>query len=102
MDGRVNSIGLAAGVVGFAILIGAAAPRSGFALKASLVVYGGALVAMLGCSALYNAKCESRRRDLFRRLERSDEAAEAYRRALELTTNASEIRFLEQRLAEVT
>lgn len=69
VDGWVNSIGLAAGVVGFAILIGAAAPRSGFALKASLVVYGGALVAMLGCSALYNAKCESRRRDLFRRLD---------------------------------
>ncbi len=42
------------------------------------------------------------RADLFRRLERGDEAAEAYRRALELTTNASEIRFLEQRLAEVT
>ena len=32
VDGWVNSIGLAAGVVGFAILIGAAAPRSGFAL----------------------------------------------------------------------
>ena len=42
------------------------------------------------------------RADLFRRLERSEEAAEAYRRALELTTNAYEIRFLEQRLAEVT
>jgi hemolysin III len=68
VDGWVNAIGLAAGVVGFAILIGAA-PQSGFALKASLVVYGGALVAMLGCSAHYNAKCESRRRDLFRRLD---------------------------------
>jgi RNA polymerase sigma-70 factor, ECF subfamily len=42
------------------------------------------------------------RADLCRRLERGDEAAEAYRRALELTTNASEIRFLERRLAEVT
>ena len=69
VDGWVNAIGLAAGVVGFAILIGAAAPESGFALKASLVVYGGALVAMLGCSALYNARCESPRRDPFRRLD---------------------------------
>jgi len=51
VDGWVNAIGLAAGVIGFAILIGAAAPESGFALKSSLVVYGGALVAMLGCTA---------------------------------------------------
>jgi RNA polymerase sigma-70 factor, ECF subfamily len=40
--------------------------------------------------------------DLLRRLERRDEAAAAYRRALELTTNRSERRFLEGRLAEVT
>ena len=40
--------------------------------------------------------------DLFRRLERRDEAAAAYRRALELTTNRSERSFLEGRLAEVT
>lgn len=69
VDGWVNAIGLAAGVVDFAILIGAAAPESGFARKSSLAVYGGALVAMLGCSALYNASCESRGRDLFRRLD---------------------------------
>ena len=42
------------------------------------------------------------RADLFRRLERGDEAAESYRRALELTTNDSETRFLERRLAEVS
>ena len=42
------------------------------------------------------------RADLYRRLERRDEAATSYRRALELTTNDSESRFLEQRLAEVT
>jgi RNA polymerase sigma-70 factor (ECF subfamily) len=42
------------------------------------------------------------RADLYRRLDRRDEAAEAYRRALELTTSDSESRFLERRLAEVS
>ena len=42
------------------------------------------------------------RADLYRRLERNEEAATSYRRALELTTNASERRFLESRLAEVS
>lgn len=42
------------------------------------------------------------RADLYRRLERPGDAAASYRRALELTTNESESRFLERRLAEVT
>jgi RNA polymerase sigma-70 factor (ECF subfamily) len=42
------------------------------------------------------------RADLYRRLDRREEAADAYRRALELTTSASERRFLERRLAEVS
>ena len=44
----------------------------------------------------------SARADLLRRLERFDEAGAAYRRALELTANASETKFLEGRLAEVS
>ena len=44
----------------------------------------------------------SARADLLRRLERFDEAGAAYRRALELTTNASEIRFLQGRLAKLS
>jgi RNA polymerase sigma-70 factor (ECF subfamily) len=43
----------------------------------------------------------SARADLLRRLGRSDEAARAYRRALELATEPPERAFLEQRLAEV-
>jgi RNA polymerase sigma-70 factor (ECF subfamily) len=43
----------------------------------------------------------SARADLLRRLERNDEAEEAYRRALELVTNPVERRFLERRLDEV-
>lgn len=41
------------------------------------------------------------RADLFRRTGRLDAAAECYRRALEIATNAAERRFLERRLAEV-
>jgi RNA polymerase sigma-70 factor, ECF subfamily len=44
----------------------------------------------------------SARADLLRRLDQSHEAAEAYRRALELTTNAVERHFLERRLSEVS
>jgi RNA polymerase sigma-70 factor (ECF subfamily) len=43
----------------------------------------------------------SGRADLLRRLGRANEAAEAYRRALELVANDVERRFLERRLDEV-
>ena len=43
----------------------------------------------------------STRADLLRRLERSDEAADEYRRALDLTTNRAERAFLERRLREL-
>jgi RNA polymerase sigma-70 factor, ECF subfamily len=43
----------------------------------------------------------SARADLLRRLGRNDEAADAYRRALELTRQPAERAFLERRLAEV-
>jgi RNA polymerase sigma-70 factor (ECF subfamily) len=42
------------------------------------------------------------RADLLRRLSRNGEAAEAYRRALELTANPVERRFIERRLADLT
>jgi RNA polymerase sigma-70 factor (ECF subfamily) len=42
------------------------------------------------------------RADLYRRLDRRDDAAAAYRRALELTTNEAESRYLRRRLAEVS
>jgi RNA polymerase sigma-70 factor, ECF subfamily len=44
----------------------------------------------------------SARADLLRRLERREESAESYRRALVLTANEAERRYLERRLAEVT
>jgi len=42
------------------------------------------------------------RADLFRRLDRRDEAAASYRRALEMTGNEAERRYLEGRLLEVS
>jgi len=42
------------------------------------------------------------RADLYRRLDRRDDAAAAYRRALELTTNEAESRYLRRRLAEMS
>jgi RNA polymerase sigma-70 factor (ECF subfamily) len=42
------------------------------------------------------------RADLLRRLDRRDEAAASYRRALELVTNPTEVAYLERRLREVT
>jgi predicted RNA polymerase sigma factor len=43
----------------------------------------------------------STRADLLRRLSRADEAARAYRRAIELATNPVERAYLERRLTEV-
>ena len=48
------------------------------------------------------AYLHSARADLLRRLDRHDEAAAAYTRALELTDNARERAFLERRLVEVS
>jgi RNA polymerase sigma-70 factor (ECF subfamily) len=42
------------------------------------------------------------RADLLRRLGRRTEAAASYRRALELTANEPEARYLDRRLAEIT
>jgi RNA polymerase sigma-70 factor (ECF subfamily) len=42
------------------------------------------------------------RADLLRRLDRGDEAAVAYRTAIELTDNAAEIALLQKRLAAIT
>jgi len=44
----------------------------------------------------------STRADLLRRMDRTEAAAEAYRRALDLNSNAPERAFLERRLAELT
>jgi RNA polymerase sigma-70 factor (ECF subfamily) len=62
---------------------------------------GLALVDRLGGLEEYHL-LHAARADLLRRLDRRDEAAAAYRRALELTGNDAETRYLERRLLEVT
>jgi RNA polymerase sigma-70 factor (ECF subfamily) len=62
---------------------------------------GLALVDRLGGLEEYHL-LHAARADLLRRLDRRDEAAAAYRRALELTGNEAESRFLERRLLEVS
>lgn len=61
------------------------------------------LVDELGASGELNSYYlyHAARADLLRRLGRSQEAAEAYRRTLELTANAVERRYLRRRLAEL-
>jgi RNA polymerase sigma-70 factor (ECF subfamily) len=49
----------------------------------------------------YRLSAHSARADLYRRLNRQAEAAEAYRRALSLARQEPERRFLARRLAEV-
>ncbi len=64
---------------------------------------GGGLVLLDGIEGLDGYHLlHAARADLFRRLDRGGEAAESYRRALALTTNEAESRFLERRLAEVS
>ena len=63
-----------------------------------------ALVERLGASGALEGYhlFHSTRADLLRRLDRREEAATSYRRALELVTNPAERRFLERRLNEVS
>jgi hemolysin III len=72
-DRAVHVVGIAAGALAVAFLLGQAAMRhaaagQGRALLA-LGVYGLGLLAMLLCSALYNLSGESARKALFRRLD---------------------------------
>jgi RNA polymerase sigma-70 factor, ECF subfamily len=62
---------------------------------------GLALVDRLGGLEEYHL-LHAARADLLRRLDRRDEAADAYRRAIELAGNETETRYLERRLLEVS
>jgi RNA polymerase sigma-70 factor (ECF subfamily) len=63
---------------------------------------GLALIAPLAAELDDYQHFHSARADLLRRLGRDAEAAEAYRRALDLATNPTERAFIEDRLAELT
>jgi len=65
-DGVIHVIGIAAGLVGAAILVISAATQGSPLEVAALATYSGGLLAMLGCSAAYHLLRSSRRRELLR------------------------------------
>ena len=69
-DAAVHALGLTLGSVGCVALAVMALPRAGDPLRvAALVAYAVGLLAMLGCSALYNLAPEGGRKRLFRELD---------------------------------
>src|SRR4051812_49076318 len=69
-DAAVHALGLTLGSAGCVALAAAALPRAGDPLRVSaLLAYAVGLLAMLGCSALYNLTPEGGRKRLFRRLD---------------------------------
>lgn len=65
----VHGLGVSAGAVAVAVLLGLALNQNGPAAAASLVIYGAALMAMLVCSALYNLSREPLRKAVLRRID---------------------------------
>jgi hemolysin III len=70
-DGVIHVIGIAAGLIGAATLVIAAATRGSPLELAALATYSGGLLAMLGCSAAYQLLRSSRRRELLRCFDHS-------------------------------
>ena len=68
-DGVVHLLGIAFGLTACIVLVIAAFPSNNGLLWLALGLYGGGLLAMLGCSALYNLTTEPVSRALFRRLD---------------------------------
>jgi hemolysin III len=69
-DAAVHILGLAIALLACAVLAAAVLPQTaGPGLAIALGLYAAGLLAMLGCSALYNMAGHSRRRELLRRLD---------------------------------
>lgn len=71
-DGLVHLVGIVGAVAGVGVLVGLSLMHGDAAELAALSVYGGGLLAMLGCSAAYNLARTEPWRD---RLRRYDHAA---------------------------
>lgn len=68
-DRCLHILGVTAGTIAVAILTAVALQKGGTLLIFSLALYGVGLLAMLGCSALYNMAGPSPRKEWFRRLD---------------------------------
>jgi hemolysin III len=65
----VHAVGLAAGAIGASVMIVASALRHDFLVEIGVALYAAGLLAMLGCSTIYNGVRLSRRKELLRRLD---------------------------------
>ena len=71
-DAVVHLIGLALALAAVPVLVWLSVERRGdAAIVTAIAIYGASLVAMLGCSALYNMTRENRFTPIFRRLDHS-------------------------------
>jgi len=68
-DVCVHVVGLATGAIGAAVVIIAAVLHHDFLVEIGVVLYAVGLLAMLGCSTLYNGASLSRKNELLRRLD---------------------------------
>jgi hemolysin III len=69
VDLWVNGLAIVAGFVGVIVLMAVAIPQGSLRLTVGLFVYSLGLLAMLICSAVYNARSAWPRNDLLRRLD---------------------------------
>lgn len=70
-DVIVHAVGLALAIGGCTLMIATAADSGSVKLTAALVVYSAGLLAMLGCSTLYNANTNAKLSRLFERFDLS-------------------------------
>lgn len=68
-DACIHIVGVIAGLAGVAVLMAVALLEGDALAMIGLALYGGGLLAMLGCSALYNMTAPSVRKERLRRLD---------------------------------
>ncbi|MGE5442802.1 MAG: PAQR family membrane homeostasis protein TrhA [Bacteroidota bacterium] len=68
-DAWVHALGIGGSLVGFPFLVVLAVRQNSMSSTLSLILYGGALIATMSCSALYNGRQRSPRKDLYRRID---------------------------------
>jgi hemolysin III len=69
VDAMVHIVGLILGLAASVVLVMVALPREASTVLVSVAVYGAGLLAMLGCSALYNIGGDGPRKAVWRRLD---------------------------------
>ena len=68
-DVWVHALGIGGSLIGFLVLAVLAARQNSIFSTVSLILYGGALSGTMSCSALYNGRHGSPRKELYRRID---------------------------------